>query len=107
MERLELISFKIISAVGMAKSNYIEAMKISECGNIDLSNEKIQEGDKFLNDAHDVHSELIQLEASGKSVTPNILLIHAEDQLISTETIKIMAKEIIKLNKRILALENK
>lgn len=107
MKGLELISFKIISSVGMAKSSYIEAMRMSESGKFDLSNEKIQEGDKFLNDAHDVHSELIQQEAIGNGVTPNILLMHAEDQLISTETIKIMAKEMIKLNKRILILENK
>ena len=32
MEGLELVSFKIISAVGMAKSSYIEAMKAASEG---------------------------------------------------------------------------
>ena len=30
MDNLELVSFQIISAVGVAKSSYIEAMKIAE-----------------------------------------------------------------------------
>lgn len=30
MDNLELVSFQIISAVGVAKSFYIEAMKIAE-----------------------------------------------------------------------------
>ncbi|WP_066869663.1 PTS lactose/cellobiose transporter subunit IIA [Clostridium mediterraneense] len=107
MEGLELISFNIISSVGMAKSNYIESMKIAEKGDFNLANEKIKEGDKFIDQAHNAHSELIQQEASGNCVTPNILLMHAEDQLISAETTKIMSIEIIKLNKRIHSLENK
>lgn len=33
--------------------------------------------------------------------------MHAEDQLMSAETIKMMALEIIKLNQRLYSLENK
>ena len=40
-----------------------------------------------------------------KKVVPNILLMHAEDQLMSAETIKMMALEIIKLNQRLYSLE--
>ena len=38
-------------------------------------------------------------------VTILILLMHAEDQLMSAETIKVMALEIIRLNERVAALE--
>ncbi|MPQ42939.1 PTS lactose/cellobiose transporter subunit IIA [Clostridium tarantellae] len=107
MENLELVSFKIISSVGMAKSSYIESMKMVENGDLNLANEKIKEGDKFFTEGHNAHSELIQQEANGNSVTPTILLMHAEDQLMSAEIIKIMAKEIIKLNGRIQNLEDK
>lgn len=101
MDNLELSSFKIISAVGMAKSSYIEAMNAAEKGNFDLANEKIKEGENFFSEGHEGHSQLIQQEASGDSVTLSLLLMHAEDQLMSAETIKIMAQQVIKLNKRI------
>ena len=37
MDNLELVSFQIISAVGVAKSSYIEAMKIAESKMQDLN----------------------------------------------------------------------
>ena len=99
MDGLELVSFKIISAVGMAKSSFIEAMKVAANGEFDAARAKIKEG------GHLAHSELIQQEASGNHVVPSILLMHAEDQLMSAETIKVMALEIIRLNERVKALE--
>lgn len=105
MDNLELISFQIISAVGMAKSSYIEAIHAAEKGDFDLAKEKIKEGEESFVGGHTAHASLIQKEASGEGVTPNILLMHAEDQLMSAETIKIMAQEIIKLNQRLYALE--
>ena len=101
MNNLELSSFKIISSVGMAKSSYIEAMNAAEKGNFDLADEKIKEGEKFFSEGHEAHSGLIQQESSGDDIKLSLLLMHAEDQLMSAETIKIMAKEVIKLNNRI------
>ena len=103
MDNLELVSFQIISAVGVAKSSYIEAMKIAEKGDFDLA--KIKEGDQEFVKGHEAHAGLIQKEANGETVVPNILLMHAEDQLMSAETIKMMALEIIKLNQRLYSLE--
>ena len=40
-----------------------------------------------------------------EKVVPNILLMHAEDHLMSAETIKMMALEIIKLDQRLYSLE--
>lgn len=106
MNSLELMSFQIISAVGMAKSNYVEAMKAAQKGDFTLANEKIKEGEDVFVNGHSAHASLIQKEASGEGVVPNVLLMHAEDQLMSAETIKVMALEIIKLNQRLYALEN-
>ena len=100
MDNLELVSFQIISAVGVAKSSFIEAMKIAEKGDFDL-----KEGDQEFVKGHEAHAGLIQKEANGEKVVPNILLMHAEDQLMSAETIKMMALEIIKLNQRLYLLE--
>ena len=105
MDGFELVSFKIISAVGMAKSSFIEAMQVAANGEFDVARAKIKEGEESFNGGHLAHSELIQQEASGNHVVPSILLMHAEDQLMSAETIKVMALEIIRLNERVKALE--
>lgn len=105
MEGLELVSFKIISAVGMAKSSYIEAMKFAQNGEFEKAEELLVEGQNSFNNGHSAHSELIQQEASGDKVMVSLLLMHAEDQMMSAETIKIMAQEIIKLSKKIEAIK--
>ena len=69
MDNLELVSFQIISAVGVAKSFYIEAMKIAEKGDFDLAKAKIKEGDQEFVKGHEAHAGLIQKEANGEKVT--------------------------------------
>ena len=107
MEGLELICFQIISAAGMARSSYIEAIGEAKKGNIEKAEACIKDGEKFFSQGHNAHAELIQKETSGEGVNPNLLLLHAEDQLMSAETCKIFANELIDTYKRIIVLENK
>lgn len=107
MEGLELTCFQIISAVGMAKSSYIEAIQEAKKGNFDQARAMIKEGEQTFTQGHAAHADLIQKEASGEPVSPNLLLLHAEDQLMAAETCKIMANELIETFERIAALEAK
>lgn len=107
MDNLESICFQIISAAGMAKSSYIEAIKEAKNGDFEKAKVCIKEGEASFTQGHNVHAELIEQEADNKKIAPNLLLIHAEDQLMSVETCKIMADELIEAYKHILALENK
>lgn len=107
MEGLELQSFQIISAVGMARSSYIEAMSEARNGNFEKAHELIKEGEAMFVNGHTSHAQLVTQEASGNPVTPTLLLIHAEDQLMSAEGFKIIAEEMIASYEKIDALEKK
>jgi PTS system cellobiose-specific IIA component len=107
MEGLELACFQIISEAGVAKSNYIEAMKEGRNGNFQKAKDCIKDGESAFMQGHNVHAELIQKEISGEQVIANLLLVHAEDQLMSAETCKIFADELIRTYERITFLENK
>ena len=52
MEGIELICFQIISAVGMARGSYIEAIDLAEQGKFDEAEAKIKEGDEFFTGGH-------------------------------------------------------
>ncbi|ERK29906.1 PTS lactose/cellobiose transporter subunit IIA [Clostridium intestinale] len=95
MDGLELVSFEIISNVGMAKSLAIEAIRECRQGNYTVSKEKLEECNKFMIKAHHSHSELIQKEASGEKVEFSLILMHAEDQMLSAETTMVLANEIV------------
>lgn len=106
MEELELICFQLITFAGETKSAYMNAIQRAKLGYYEEAENLIQEGNEAFLKAHKVHAELIQKEASeGENIIPNILLIHAEDQLMGTEACKIMVSELIDAYKRIDALE--
>lgn len=107
MEKLELISFQIISSVGMAKSSYIEAIQEAKKGNFEKAKACINEGKNSFAQGHKAHAELIQSETSGEGISPTLLLLHAEDQMMSAETCKILAEELIESYERITALEKR
>ena len=67
----------------------------------------IEEGDKSFLQGHEAHAKMIQQEAGGEKVETGLLLIHAEDQLMSAESFKIIADEMIQNYERIIALESK
>jgi PTS system cellobiose-specific IIA component len=97
MEGLELICFRIIAAVGTARSMYIEAIQEAKAGRIEAAKALIEEGSAQFTEGHHAHAELIQKEASGERTEVGILLLHTEDMLMSAESFKIIAEEFIDL----------
>lgn len=96
-EQMEQICFQIISCSGTAKSMYVEAIQKAKQNDFDGAKALMDEAETVFVDAHRVHATLIQDEASGKATEFSLLLMHAEDQMASCETVKLLAQEIIEL----------
>lgn len=106
MEGLELTAFQIISAVSTARSAYIEAIQAAKHGQFARAEALIAEGDKAFIEGHDAHAGLLTREAeNGPGSTLSLLILHAEDQLMSAEGFKTIALEFIDAYKRIEDLE--
>lgn len=101
MEGIELICFEIISSVGGARSCYIEAIELAKNKQFDEAQQAIKNGDEMFLQGHHAHAKLVQQEASGDKVDVVLLLVHAEDQLMSAETFKILAEQFIDVYKQI------
>ncbi len=99
MQEMEQICFEIISNNGSAKSCYMEALAEASEGNFNKAEELIKEGEIWEKKGHTFHMELISKEANGNKTEFSLILMHAEDQLMNSQTIKILATEIIKLYK--------
>lgn len=98
MEGLELVCFEMISNAGAAKSNFIEALQVAKEGQLEEAKALMQEGHQMLIDAHKAHSSLISKEAAQENIQLTLLLVHAEDQLMSCETIKLLITELIEVH---------
>lgn len=106
MEGLELTAFQIISAVGTARSSYIEAIQKAKEGDFEGAEQLIKEGDEMFIEGHHAHAGLLQVEAdNGQGSAVSLIIMHAEDQLMSAEGFKTIALEFIDVYKRLSKLE--
>jgi len=99
MDGVELVAFNIIASVGTARSNYIGAIDAAAEGNFEEAEQLVKEGQEAFNGGHSAHQELLVKMANGEKVEMNLLLTHAEDQLMSAEAFGILAEKFIRLYK--------
>lgn len=99
-EQLEAVMGLIINA-GNAKSDAMEAIQAAKEGNFDLAQEKLEEADQALVEAHHSQTGLLTEEASGNPMTVTLLAVHSQDHLMTSITFNDMAKEVVDLYKRI------
>ena len=97
-----MAAFQIIAAVGSARSLYIEAIDLASEGNFDEARAKIKEGEEAFNGGHQAHGELLTKFANGELPPMDILMTHAEDQLMSAEAFGILANKFITLYEKLL-----
>lgn len=107
MQNIDITMMEIVSFAGVAKSKYIEAISLAKEYKFDLAEKNIEEGSKAFGDAHKIHSDLIQKYASGENTEISLIVLHAEDQLMSAEMFKILSNEFIESYKKIKFLEDK
>ena len=96
------IAFQIIASAGTARSCFVEAMDLAEEGKIEAAEEKIREGKEEFRKGHQIHAELLQKMAEGTLGQVSLLLVHAEDQLMSAEDFSIFSERIVQLEQRLL-----
>lgn len=106
-EELALMCVELITHVGTARSCYIEAIQEAKKGDFDQAQILMEQGSKEFVEGHRAHAGLISKEAAGESTEISLLLIHAEDQLMSAEGFKMIAEEFIELYQRFEKFLNK
>ena len=101
------VSMQIIANSGVAKSNAIQAMKNSIEGNFDNIEELFKEAQEHIVTASKEHMNFLEAEATNNTPEFSVLLIHAEDQMLSTQTTVDISKEFVKLAKEVKKLKEK
>lgn len=66
-------------------------------GAFEEAHAKIAEADAIYAGGHEAHQDLLQLQGEGEEMPFDLLLVHAEDQMMSAECFKVMAMELIEI----------
>jgi len=97
LERIIEISMKIVAFSGMAKSEYMLALQAAKNGDMAGYEERIKNGEGHYSEAHALHKQIVSIELETMEPQSSLLLMHAEDQLMCSETIKFVVGEVAEL----------
>ncbi|HLR53854.1 MAG TPA: PTS lactose/cellobiose transporter subunit IIA [Pseudogracilibacillus sp.] len=104
-KELQQLAFTIILHAGNARSSAMEAITSAKNFEFEKAQANITESTDELTLAHREQTTLLQQESSGEALNLSIILIHAEDHLMSAITVKDLANEMIDMYKKIQRLE--
>ncbi|GIO28301.1 PTS lactose/cellobiose transporter subunit IIA [Ornithinibacillus bavariensis] len=107
LEDIQTLSFQIILHAGNARSCAMEAISYAKDYNFSAARGKIEEAEQEFVQAHHVQTDLLQNEANGKKNEVTVILVHAQDHLMTALTVKELANEMITMYERIQQLEGK
>ena len=100
-EELQVAAFEIILHSGTARSDIHEAFTLMRSGDYEQAGEKLENANTSLVEAHNAQTELLQQYASGIEIKIEIIMVHAQDHLMTTMTLLEITKEMLELYKKI------
>lgn len=95
-DEYEKVATELIANAGMARSNMLSAINAAREGDFEKVVELKKEADEFLTQAHFSQTTLLQQEVRGEAMEVTLLMVHAQDHLMTAITVKELASELIK-----------
>ena len=95
----EQISMQIIAFSGNARTLAFEALEEYKSKNYEKCDELLKEAVEALNEAHKSQTSLLVAEANGQDPKCNVLLIHAQDHLMTSMLALDLIRQMIDLHR--------
>lgn len=96
----EQVVFSIILHAGDARSHALEALRYAREQKFAEAEESMAQAKTQLIAAHHIQTDLLQAEARGEKQEINLLLIHAQDHLMTAMLAKDLIEEMILMFKK-------
>ncbi|HEM6155969.1 TPA: PTS cellobiose transporter subunit IIA [Streptococcus suis] len=100
-EELQMTAFGIILSSGNARSVIHEAFAAMREGDYDKAEELLEAANADMLEAHHSQTGLLQEYASGTEVKVEIIMVHAQDHLMTTMTLREVALEMLALYRKV------
>lgn len=98
---LELKVMNLVVDSGSARSFAMEAIAYAKDGDFDKADESMDNSDSEYAKAHHSQTDLIQNEAKGDKIEMSLIVVHAQDHLMTSGVVRDLAKEIITIHKKL------
>ena len=94
-DELEITMIEIVALSGDARTKLLNAVKEAKAGNFDRAQNLVTHAQELLNEAHDSQTALLTAEARGELTTPTVLLVHAQDHLMTSLLLRDVIESLI------------
>ncbi|OYD06795.1 PTS lactose/cellobiose transporter subunit IIA [Paludifilum halophilum] len=93
--------FEIITHAGNARGLAYDALKAAEDFQFDRADSLIKDSEEELGKAHETQTRLIQSEINGSQYEKSLLLIHAQDHLMTAASEQKLVEHMIRIVKKL------
>ena len=94
-DELEITMIEIVALSGDARTKLLNAVKAAKARDFSKAQELVDEAQGLLNEAHDSQTALLTSEARGELTTPTVLLVHAQDHLMTSILLRDVIESLI------------
>lgn len=95
METNETVMMNLIIYAGEARAFAIEALREVRNKNFELAKEKLTLSEEKAHEAHNFQTQLIVKETSGEGAPMSLLMVHAQDHVMTALTLRELVAELI------------
>ena len=96
---LESIAMTLVGNAGEGRSLAFEALNEAKKGNFEKAEQLLKESQKRTLAAHEIQTQLICNEADGNKTEMNLLMVHAQDHLMTSMLARELITELIEIYK--------
>ena len=98
---IEMIAMTLIGHAGETKSLAFQAIDEAKKGNFVEAENFLKKSTEEMLKAHELQTNLIVREADGEKMEVGLIMVHAQDHLMTAILFKELAKEFIEVYKRL------
>lgn len=100
-EKLQEVAFEIILYSGEARTLVHEGFQQMRQEKFSEAAAKLEQANLALRSAHKTQTELLHEFANGNEIVMEVIMVHAQDHLMSTMTFREIALEMLALYERV------
>lgn len=97
----ENLCLELITHAGNGRAAAFAALEAAKRGEYVTAGEELKAAEQELAQAHHTQTRLLSGEAEGVGMTPSLLLVHAQDQLMTAISERTLIVELIALYQRL------
>ncbi|MFM2484456.1 PTS lactose/cellobiose transporter subunit IIA [Celerinatantimonas yamalensis] len=97
----EQLVMDLIVNAGQARSLYFEGLNLAKQGQFESAEAKVKEAQSFIKQAHQAQTRLIGDDQGEGKVTMTLIMVHAQDHIMTAMLAGELISELIQLYRRL------